>query len=317
MNQKSKIAIYAALGGNLAIAGVKFVAAYITGSAAMLSEAIHSMVDTGNEGLLLLGVHKSQRPPDEEHPFGHGREIYFWSFVVAVAIFAVGGGVSVYEGVLHLAHPATVQTPVWNYVVLACAFFFESISWYFGWRAFRAAKLDHNPLRAIHRSKDPTMFIVVFEDSGALIGLLIAFGGVYFGRLLGNPYLDGLASLLIGLMLGAMAFFLAYETKGLLIGEGFDREKLRRLRELIGRDEAVSQVKGIQTLFFGPNDVMMTVEVNFREELTSKQIRAAVARLKEQIKAEQRDIRRIYFAAESVTKNEGEEEIKSKPEVDS
>jgi cation diffusion facilitator family transporter len=309
--QDSKLAIYAALAGNLAIAAIKFVAAYITGSSAMLSEAIHSLVDTGNEGLLLLGIRKSREPADDEHPFGHGREIYFWSFVVAIAIFAVGGGLSVYEGINHLLHPEPMAHPIWNYVVLGCAFVFEGISWSFGWRVFRRAKGRYGMLDAIHRSKDPTLFIVVFEDTGALIGLVIAFCGIFFGSLLNNQYLDGIASTIIGLMLGVMAVFLASETKGLLIGEGFDREVLRQLRETINNDYAVQHISRLKTLFLGPDDVLLTIEVKFRDELTSKQIRAAVARIKEAIAAIRPEIKRIYFAAESVTKDEPEEQIES------
>ena len=308
---QSRTSIYVALAGNLAIAAIKFVASFVTGSSAMLSEAIHSFVDTGNEGLLLLGIKKAQKPADHEHPYGHGREIYFWSFIVALAIFAVGGGLSFYEGLRHLTHPAPLKNPIWNYVVLGCSFVFEGISWIFGWKVFRKVKGERGILEAIHLSKDPTTFIVVFEDTGALVGLTIAFCGVFFAHLLRNPYLDGMASLLIGLMLGLMSVFLAYETKGLLIGEGFDRETLGRLREMIARDEAVEHVSRLLTLFFGPDDVMLTVEVKFRDELPSKQIRSAVARIKEKVRAEYHEIKRIYFAAESVTKNEPEEQIRS------
>lgn len=314
--RESKLALYAALAGNLAIAIVKFVAAYFSGSSAMVSEAIHSLVDTGNETLLLFGIRQSRQPADDEHPFGHGREIYFWSFVVAVAIFAVGGGMSVYEGIDHLRHPTTMGDPSWNYVVLAIAFVFESISWYFGWKVFKLVKGKYGPLQAIHRSKDPTMFIVVFEDSGALLGLFIAFCGVFIGHMMNNHYIDAAASIAIGLMLGLMAVFLAYEIKGLLIGEGFERETLQQLREIIRSDRAVEHISRLQTLFFGPNDVMLAVELKFREEMTSKQIRAAVARIKDNLKLARSDVKRIYFAAESVTKNEPEGEIEAKNESD-
>lgn len=270
--KESKIAIYAALVGNLAIAVVKFLAAFVTGSSAMVSEAIHSLVDTGNEALLLLGISKSAEPPDEEHPFGHGREIYFWSFVVAIGIFAIGGGMSVYEGIDHLHHPALLHNPFWNYAVLSFAFVFESISWYFGWSVFRRVKGRYGPIQAIRRSKDPTMFLVVFEDTAALVGLAIAFGGVFLTHTFQAWYFDGLASLVIGLILASMSIFLAYEIKGLLIGEGFDRETLRRLRDVISSDQAVEHLSGMQSLFFGPDDVLLTVEVKFKDELTSKQI---------------------------------------------
>jgi cation diffusion facilitator family transporter len=298
---ESKTAIYAALAGNLAIAAVKLIAAVITGSSAMVSEGIHSMVDTGNQGLLLFGLSRSKKPPDMEHPYGHGREIYFWSFVVAIAIFAVGGGVSVYEGIRHLLSPVMIEDPFWNYVVLGFAFVFESISWFFGWRAFRKRLGHQGPLQAIHRSKDPTVFVVVFEDSAALIGLVIAFLGVFFGHRLGNPYLDGTASILIGLVLATIAAFLAYETKGLLIGEGYGPKTIRELHSIIDSDGAVEHLNKLLTQFLGPDDVMLTAEVRFRERLTTREIREAVKRIRERITAKHSEIKRIYFAAEKLT----------------
>lgn len=306
MASDSKKAIYAAAGGNLAIAATKFVAAAFSGSPAMLSEAIHSLVDTGNELLLLLGMHKSRRPPDVEHPFGHGRELYFWSLIVALTIFAVGGGVSVYEGVLHLFTPEPAADPTLNYVVLACSFVFEGVSWLFGWRAFRKAKGEQRPLAAIRSSKDPTTFIVVFEDTGALAGLLIAFCGIFFGHLLGRPHLDGVASILIGLMLGLMSAFLARETKGLLIGEGYGRETIRGLRATVETDRAVERVNRLLTLFLGPEEVMLTLEVRFRRELSASEVRAAIARVKRLVRREHPEITRIYFAAESVSQDHPE-----------
>ena len=306
MASESKTALYAALAGNLAIAATKFTAAAFSGSPAMLSEAIHSVVDTGNEGLLLLGLRLSRRPPDDEHAFGHGRELYFWSLIVALVIFAVGGGVSLYEGVLHVVRPEPLADPFWNYVVLGCSFVFEGVSWLFGWRAFRKMKGAQGPLEAIHNSKDPTAFIVTFEDTGALAGLLIAFCGIFLSQQLGRPYLDGVASILIGLMLGLMAVFLAYETHGLLIGEGYGRETLRRLRATVESDRAVERVNRLLTLFFGPEEVMLTLEVRFRRELSASEVRAAIARVKQLVRREHPEIRRIYFAAESVSQDHPE-----------
>ena len=314
MASQSRISIYAALAGNLATAAIKFVAAFLSGSSAMLSEAIHSLVDTGNEGLLLLGMRMSRKPPDIEHPYGHGREIYFWSFIVALAIFAVGGGLSLYEGLRHLAKPAPLEDPFWNYVVLACAFVFESTSWVFGWKVFRKVKGDFGILGAIHRSKDPATFIVVFEDTGALVGLVIAFCGVFFGHLLNNVYLDGIASLLIGLMLGLMSVFLAYETKGLLIGEGFDRETLRRLREMIAQDEGVEHINRVLTLFFGPDDVMLTVEVKFRDELSPRGVRSAVARNTQKSKTTPPKNKRAFFPPEPVSKKKPKQQTRRRRE---
>lgn len=298
---ESKTAIYAALAGNLAIAVVKLIAAVITGSSAMVSEGIHSMVDSGNQGLLLLGLSRSKKPPDNEHPYGHGRELYFWSFVVAIAFFAVGGGVSVYEGIRHLLAPVPIEDPFWNYVVLGSAFVFESITWLFGWRAFRKSMGSQGPLQAIRRSKDPTDFIVIFEDSAALTGLVIAFLGVFFGHRLGNPYLDGTASILIGLVLATVATFLAYETKGLLIGEGYGPKTIRELQAIIGNDEAVEHLNKLLTQFLGPDDVMLTAEVRFRDRLTTPEIREAVKRIRERVRAKHSEIKRIYFAAEKMT----------------
>jgi cation diffusion facilitator family transporter len=194
---ESKTAIVAAIAGNLLIAVTKFIAAAFTGSSAMISEGIHSVVDTGNGGLMLLGIYKSKKPPDEAHPFGHGRELYFWSLIVALTIFAVGGGVSVYEGIKHIQHPVEIEKPIWNYAVLGISFVFESFSWYYGWKAFQAARKGETILGSIHASKDPTSFTVLLEDSTALVGLIIAFLGVFFGHYFDFPFFDGIASVLI------------------------------------------------------------------------------------------------------------------------
>lgn len=290
----------AAILGNVAVAITKFIAAAFSGSSAMLSEGIHSLIDTGNGTLLLFGLRQSRRPPDFTHPFGHGKELYFWSLIVAITIFALGGGISLYEGILHLDHPKPLADPFWNYVVLGCAFCFEGTTLFFGWQAFRIVKGKRGVLEAMHRSKDPSTFIVVFEDSGALLGLIIAFLGVFLGHQLNNPYLDGIASIVIGLMLATMSFFLAYETKGLLIGEGVEPETLRRLRLLVEADPGIAHVSRLLTMYFGPHEVLLTLEVKFRDELSAVGIRAAVARLQHSVQQEYPDITRIYFASESL-----------------
>src|SRR6266478_7681458 len=208
MGNESRTAIFAAIAGNLAIAATKLVAAFFTGSSAMLSEGIHSLVDTGNGGLLLLGFRKSRKPPDANHPFGHGKELYFWSLVVAILIFALGGGMSVYEGATHLTHPHAYD-PTWNYIVLGFALVFEGFSFYFAYKAFRSEMGRAGILATIRASKDPTTFTVLFEDTAALLGLIVAFLGIYLGHLLNNPYLDGVASIIIGVILAAVAGFLA------------------------------------------------------------------------------------------------------------
>ena len=304
MASETKLSIYAAVAGNLGIAATKFFAAYASGSAAMASEAIHSLVDTGNGLLLLLGLRRSQRPPDFEHPFGHGKELYFYSLIVSLLIFTLGGGISVYEGVKHLIHPEPAGDPFWNYVVLASAFVFEGTSWLLGWKAFRAARGRRGVFEAIHKSKDPTTFMVVFEDTGALTGLVIAFFGVYFGHRLGLPQLDGLASVVIGLVLGLMALFLAYETKGLLVGEGVERRTLERLRALVAADPAVEHVNRLLTMYFGPHEVMLTLEVKFSNELSATGVREAVGRIQQRVRSEHPDITRVFFASESVAEQQ-------------
>lgn len=297
---ESKAALIAAILGNIAIAVTKFVAAAFTGSSAMISEGIHSLVDTGNGGLMLLGIRQSRRAPDFEHPFGHGKELYFWSLIVAIVIFAVGSGASVYEGVTHLFSPQPLGNPFWSYLTLGFAFVFEGSSWVFGWKAFRVTKGRRGILEAIHKSKDPSSFMVFFEDSAALFGLVIAFSGIFLGRVLNNEYLDGGASVMIGLLLGVISIFLAYESKGLLIGEGVDDETLRRLRKLVETDEGVAHVSRLLTMHFGPHEVLLTLEVKFRDELSAVGVRAAVKRVQESVRQEHPDITRIYFASESV-----------------
>jgi cation diffusion facilitator family transporter len=306
----SKTAIVAAIFGNVAIAVTKFIAAAFSGSSAMLSEGIHSLVDTGNGGLLLFGLHKSRKPPDFTHPFGHGKELYFWSLIVSITIFALGGGMSFYEGITHLAHPQPLTNPFWNYVVLGCAFIFEGTTWLFGWKAFRMVKGRRGVLEAIHKSKDPSSFIVVFEDSGALLGLVVAFCGVFLGHELNSPYLDGIASVVIGFVLALMSVFLAYESKGLLIGEGVERETLQRIRALVEADTGVEHVSRLLTMYFGPHEVMLALEVKFRDELSAVGVRAAVARLQKSVRKEHPDITRIYFASESVAADNSDETVK-------
>lgn len=303
MASESKTAIFAAIVGNLMIAATKFVAAFFTGSAAMLSEAIHSVVDTGNGGLMLYGIRQSRKPPDPEHPFGHGRELYFWTLIVGILIFAVGGGMSAYEGFTHLAHPAALEDPKWNYVVLGFAAVFEGTSWYFGWKAFSAERGKQGVLETIHISKDPTSFSVLLEDSAALVGLVVAFLGIFLGRQLNLPYLDGVASVVIGALLCAVAVLMVYESKGLLIGEGVDRQTLESLHQLVDEDPDVEHVQHLHTIYQGPREVSLVIELRFRDAISALDIRRAVGRLKSKIQECYPEIRRISFAAESITED--------------
>ena len=215
----SKKVIIAALIGNSLIAITKFFAAFMTGSSAMMSEGIHSLVDTGNQILLLHGIKQSTKPADENFPFGHGKEIYFWSFIVAILIFALGGGISIYEGIQNLLHPSEMKNPMINYIVLGLAMIFEGGAWAFALREFSRAKGKWGYIEAVQRAKDPSIFVVLFEDSAAMLGLLVAFVGIALAQYTGFLYFDGIASIIIGLILIGTAIWLAYETKGLLIGE--------------------------------------------------------------------------------------------------
>jgi cation diffusion facilitator family transporter len=231
-SDSSKKVIIAALAGNCLIAVTKFIAFGLTGSSAMLSEGVHSVVDTGNQGLLLYGLRRSRMPADDEYPFGHGKEVYFWSFIVAILIFAVGAGVSTYKGVHHLLHPVAIQSPDINYMVLALAMVFEGAAWYFAFSEFTKAKGKWGYLKAVQRGKDPSMFVVLFEDSAAMLGIIVAFAGIFLSQITANPYYDGIASIIIGLILAATAAWLAYETKGLLIGESANKEVIQGIRKI-------------------------------------------------------------------------------------
>jgi cation diffusion facilitator family transporter len=299
MTEESKVAVFAAIAGNLAIAVTKLIAAYFSGSSAMLSEGIHSLVDTGNGALLLVGLRMSRKPADEDHPFGHGNELYFWPLVVAILIFALGGGMSVYEGITHLAHPHQTD-PTWNYVVLGIAFVFESISCYFAFKAFRKEIRPGGIIRTIRTSKDPNSFTVLFEDTAAMAGLIVAFLGIFLGHLLGNPYLDGVASIVIGVILALVACFLAYETKGLLIGEGVDPDTLQSIRAIAGADEAVVQVKKSLTLHFGPSEVLLTLDVGFKENLSAEAVTQSINRIERTIRERHPAIKYIFIEAKAL-----------------
>jgi len=300
MTSESRVAIFAAIAANLAIAVTKFIAAFFSGSSAMLSEGIHSLVDTGNGALLLLGFRRSQKPPDRQHPFGHGKELYFWSLIVAILIFALGGGMSVYEGVTHLSHPHQ-SDPTWNYVVLGIAFVFESVSSFFAFKAFRTELRGRGVVEAIHASKDPTTFTVLFEDTAALLGLIVAFLGIWLGHLLQNPYLDAVASIVIGLILAAVAAVLVYETRGLLVGESVDPQTLDEVCEIARADESVTEMRMARTMHFGPADVLLTLDIRFQPTLSAQEIADAINRIEANIRAVHPEIRHIYIEAKSLS----------------
>jgi len=275
----SRTVIYAALAGNLLIAVTKFVAAWFTGSSAMISEGVHSLVDTGNGGLLLYGMHRAERPADRNHPFGHGREIYFWSFVVALLVFALGAGVSFYEGVMHVLDPEEIRNPLVNFVVLGLSIVFEGSSWFIALREFRKTKGNVGYLEAVRRSKDPSVFTVLFEDSAALTGLLIALAGVSGAYLLDMPELDGVASIGISLVLATTAIFLARETKGLLMGEPASPEIQDRIMAMAAADPEIQRANGVLTVHMGPTQIVVGLSAEFKDDLTAPQIEACVENL--------------------------------------
>jgi cation diffusion facilitator family transporter len=291
--------IYAALIGNALIAITKFAAAIVTGSSAMLSEGIHSVVDTGNQVLLLHGLRRARRPADDRFPFGHGKEVYFWSFVVAILIFAVGAGVSIYEGIHRVIHPTEITRPVVNYIVLGLAMLFEGAAWFFAFTEFTKAKGKWGYLEAVQRSKDPSIFVVLFEDSAALVGLVVAFLGVLLSQVTGILLFDGAASIVIGLVLAGTAAWLAYETKGLLIGESATEPVREGIRTLVAGQPDVVRVNEVLTMHMGPDFVLLNVSVEFRDEATAPVLERAIARMDREIKAAYPAVKRIFVEAET------------------
>lgn len=284
MSESNKIVVYAAMFGNLAIALVKFVAAYITNSSAMLSEAVHSVVDTLNEILLLYGMKKAKKPGDVKHPFGYGRELYFWAFIVALLVFALGAIVSIFQGIYHIIQPEEMQNPMINYIVLGIAILCEGFSWSVALKTFRKQKGNMGYFEAFRRSKDPTTFTVLFEDTAALIGLVIALVGIFLAYQLNIPELDGVASILIGVVLAVSAWFLARETKGLLLGETADPKLRENVLNIAQQDAAVFSANGVLTEQMGAHQVIASLSLEFKDDLTSDQIEACVNRIETQIK---------------------------------
>ena len=295
----SKKVIYVALIGNALIAIIKFIAAAITGSSAMLSEAIHSLVDTGNQVLLLYGLKRAQRPPDKNFPFGYGKEIYFWSFIVAILIFALGAGISIYEGIIHLLHPKPITTPYINYIVIGFAMMFEGFAWYFAFKEFTKSKGKWSYIMAVQKGKDPSILVVLFEDSAALIGLVVAFLGIFLGQVTGIVYFDGAASIIIGLILAGTATWLAYETKGLLIGESANDSIVQGIRELASGHEYVEHVNEVLTLHMGPDFILVNISLDFMDEATADEIETTVEKLDKEIKKNYLQVKRVFVEAEA------------------
>jgi cation diffusion facilitator family transporter len=293
-----KKVVYAALAANSIIAAMKFAAASFTGSSAMLSEAIHSLVDTGNQGLILHGMRRSTRPPDANHPFGYGKELYFWAFVVAILIFAVGAGVSIYEGVLKLIDPHPIDNIYINYAVLGAALVFECFAWYVAYKEFNKGRGGQSMWRALRTSKDPTVFTVLFEDTAALLGLLVAVLGLALYQAFGWIAFDGLASIVIGLILAATASFLAYESKGLLVGEGASPKVLEGVRRIVAAEPGVEHINELLSMHLGPRDVLLNLSVDFADGLSSEALEATLTSLDRRIRTEFPEITRVFIELE-------------------
>ncbi|MBO9375322.1 cation diffusion facilitator family transporter [Sphingomonas histidinilytica] len=292
---ESRLILFAALAANLGIAVAKFVAAAITGSSAMLTEGFHSVVDSLNQLLLLYGQKRSSRPPDERHPLGYGRELYFWSFVVAILIFSTGAGLSIYEGVLHILDPEPIRMPWINYAVLALSLLLEGASWGIAVREFGAAKGEQGWWEAVRRSKDPPSFIVLFEDSAAMFGLFVAGGGITLSLLTGDARWDGVASIIIGLALAGVALALARESKDLLIGEPADPELEAAVRAAVDRRPEVTGVNEITTVHIGPQNIFLGLAVDFEDEVPVGRIEAMIAEAEAELRARWPSLRAIYI----------------------
>jgi cation diffusion facilitator family transporter len=298
-NPASRKVIYAALAGNSLIAVTKFAAALFTGSSAMLSEAVHSVVDTGNQVLLLYGVKRASKPADAMHPFGYGMELYFWTFVVAILIFAGGAAISIYEGVHKLSNPTEVVDSTVNYIVLGFALVFEAFAWTVAFREFRRLQGDRSFIDEVRRSKDPTVFTVLFEDTAAMLGLLVALIGILAADATGDTSYDAYASIGIGVILAGTAMLLAYESKGLLIGEGAHPEVVQGIERIVAADPRIDHANEVLTLHFGPSDVLLNLSLDFVSDIDSDALEAAISELETRIKRDYPQINRVFIEAQS------------------
>jgi cation diffusion facilitator family transporter len=291
----SRKTVIAAAAANLAIAAIKFAAAAFTGSASMLSEGIHSLVDTANEALLLFGLARSRRPPDAVHPFGYATELYFWSFVVAMLIFSLGAGFSFYEGLSAFSRGHTVEAPLVGFAVLAASFLFEGISWTIAYRAFNRTRGGRTFREHFRAHKDPAVFVVLMEDSAACLGVAIAAAGMGLGLLTGDGRYDAAGALAIGCLLALAAFVLARETKGLLIGEAASPELSDAIRTLLSAHPDIASINELRTVHLGPHEVVAAISVDFRDGLPSERVERTVSALETEIRRRFSDVRWVYI----------------------
>ncbi|MGB8582217.1 MAG: cation diffusion facilitator family transporter [Candidatus Sulfotelmatobacter sp.] len=301
--RSSQKVVYVAIATNLAVMICKYAAAMVTGSSAMLAEALHSTADAGNEFLLLLGMKRSARPPDALHPFGHGKALYFYSLLVAVYIFGVGGILAVYKGITRLKDPHFSSHVSWNYAVLSLAALFDFYSWRISYRELLTRKdPDESTWEEVVGSKDPTVFTVFLEDSAGLAGTFLAFLGIFLGRMLHNPYLDPIASIAIGLLLAAVAILLGRESGALLLGERTNRARVKRLRQIILAESSVEEAGQLLTMQLGPDQVLLTAGIRFRRGLTVEDLESAIARLETLILEKEPTIKRMFLEPDSLNR---------------
>lgn len=295
----SKKVVIAAFIGNGLIAISKFAAGLYTGSSAMISEAIHSVADTGNQGLLLYGMKSSQKPADTIHPFGYGREMYFWSFVVAILLFAVGAGFSLYEGIHKMIHPEPMKDVMINYIVLGAAIIFEGWAWMIAFKEFQKRKGDRTIFQAVKQSKDPALFTVLFEDSAAMAGLIIAIIGIFIAQQTGIEWIDGATSAVIGVILALVAVFLAIETKSLLIGEAASPEIVKEVKSMALSSDEIIGVNELLTMHLNSDDILLNLSLDFKNDLSSGKVEAFVTKLTKEIKNKFPQIKRIFIEAQA------------------
>lgn len=291
----SKISIYGAIIANVAIAISKFIAGAYTGSSAMISEGIHSVVDTANGILLLYGIKKSERPADDSHPFGYGMEIYFWSFVVSILIFALGGGIAIYEGIHHLIEPSSIENVRVNYLVLSLAIVFEGTSLFVALKQFKKDNGKYGLMKSMRKSKDSSSFAIIIEDLGAIVGLVVALIGLIIGDFFNWPYADGAASVTIGIILTSMAFFLAVETKALLIGESMDEDSLKMIKRILNNSTSVREYGLIRSVHFGPTGVMVGVDVHFEDNYTLEEVENEINQIEIKVKEHLPMVKHFYI----------------------
>lgn len=295
MASGSKKIIVGALLGNALIAIAKFVGASISGSSAMISEGIHSLVDTGNQVFLLLGMKKATKEASEKFPFGHGNEIYFWSFIVSILIFAVGAGLSIYEGISHILNPSKLGDPTISYIVLALSMVIEGTVCFLAFKEFNKVRGNKGYFEAVRDGKDPILFVVLFEDLAAMLGLIVAFIGIFVSQYTRNPVFDGISSVVIGLILASVAFWLAVETKGLLIGESASKTTRENIRKTVEVMPEIDYINEIVSNHFGPNYVLVIISLDFKDYLSAGEVENAIDQMSLKVKSINQNIQKVFI----------------------